>query len=76
METNVGATDRRVRTAIGAIVGLVSLGILGGVVPLPMVASPVLGIIAIMALGTAATGTCGLYSVIGVSTCPMDSDSR
>ena len=75
MAQNVGATDRKVRTAVGAIAGLVSLGILGNAVPLPAVLSPVLGVIALVMLGTAATGTCGLYAVLGVDTCPMDSES-
>ncbi len=74
MDKNVGSTDRRVRTAIGAIVGTLSLATLIGVVPLPAIVAPVLGIVAIAALGTAATGTCGLYSLIGVDTCRVRSD--
>lgn len=73
MEQNVGTTDRRVRTAVGAVLGIVSLGILGGAVALPSVLSLVLGLLALVLLGTAATGTCGLYSALGVDTCPVDS---
>jgi len=74
MNTNVGSIDRRVRTAFGALSGILSLTILAGVVALPAVASLVFGVVALMLLGTAATGTCGLYSVLGVDTCSMRSD--
>ncbi|KDS90434.1 hypothetical protein FK85_14685 [Halorubrum saccharovorum] len=70
MQKNVGTTDKRVRTAFGAVLGIVSLGTLGGVVPLPELAAPVFGIAALLMLGTAATGTCGLYALLGVDTCP------
>lgn len=32
-------------------------------------------VITIISLVTAATGTCGLYSVLGVDTCSMDSET-
>ncbi|WP_144922990.1 YgaP family membrane protein [Halorubrum salsamenti] len=70
MQQNVGVTDKRVRTALGAVLGIASLGTLGGAVPLPALAAPVLGVIALVMLGTAATGTCGLYALLGVDTCP------
>ena len=69
MEQNVGSLDKTVRIAAGAVAGLLSLAVLGGQVGLPAVASPVLGVVALVMLGTAATGTCGLYSVLGVDTC-------
>ena len=72
MDKNVGLADRKVRTLIGAVAGLVSLAILADAVSLPELASPVLGVVAILMLGTAATGTCGLYSLLGVDTCPAD----
>lgn len=75
MDTNVGSMDRQVRTAVGAIAGLFSLGILGDILALPETLAAVLGIVAIVMLGTAATGTCGLYSVLGVDTCSLDSDT-
>ncbi|QSG15139.1 YgaP family membrane protein [Halapricum desulfuricans] len=71
MEQNVGSLDKSVRIAIGAIAGIVSLAILGGQIGLPEIASPVLGIVAVMMLGTALTGTCGLYSVLGIDTCSV-----
>lgn len=76
MELNVGATDRAVRTAAGAVAGIVSLATLAGVVALPALAAPVLGVIAIVLLGTAATGFCGLYSALGVDTCSTGIDMR
>lgn len=77
METNVGATDRQLRTALGAVLGTVSLAALAGLSGLPSVLSPVLGVLSLVLLGTAATGTCGLYTALGVDTCSMQSkDAR
>jgi hypothetical protein len=73
MAQNVGAMDRQLRTGIGAVAGAVSLAVLGNVVSLPPVLSPILGVVALVMLGTAATGTCGLYSVLGVDTCSTES---
>ena len=72
MYQNVGATDKRVRTGIGAVAGVASIATLASVGPLPALAAPVLGVVALAMLATAATGTCGLYSLLGVSTCPAD----
>lgn len=76
MDKNVGSMDRKVRTALGALLGVVSLGILAGAVPLPSIASPVLGVVALVMLGTAATGTCGLYVALGLDTCPAQSAEK
>ena len=70
MDTNVGATDQSVRTIIGAVAGGASLAILFGLLGGPAILSPVLGLVAIIMLGTAATNSCPLYSVLGMSTCP------
>ncbi|MDT3437190.1 DUF2892 domain-containing protein [Haloarcula sp. 1CSR25-25] len=72
MEQNVGATDKRVRIGLGAIAGLVSIGVLAGALPLPLLAAPVLGLGAVILLVTGLTGFCGLYSVLGMDTCPVD----
>jgi hypothetical protein len=72
MERNVGSLDQNVRIVVGALAGLLSLATLGGQVGLPDVAAPVLGIVAVVALVTGLSGTCGLYSVLGVSTCPAE----
>jgi hypothetical protein len=75
MDKNVGATDQQVRTVVGALAGTGSIAILADALSLPEILAPVLGVVAIAMLVTAATGTCGLYSLIGVDTCPMDSDA-
>jgi hypothetical protein len=72
METNVGGTDRRVRLVVGALAGLASLGTLGNLVELPAVVSPVLGVVALVMVTTSLTGSCPLYSVLGVRTCPAN----
>ncbi|MDB9250988.1 YgaP-like transmembrane domain [Halorubrum ezzemoulense] len=76
MNQNVGAMDKRVRTAVGAVAGAASLATLAGTVPLPEIAAPVLGVVALAMLATAATGTCGLYAVLGIDTCPADAGPR
>ena len=75
MKQNVGATDRQLRTLLGAVAGAGSLATLADAVSLPQIAAPVLGVIALVMLGTAMTGTCGLYSLLGVDTCAMKSDT-
>jgi hypothetical protein len=68
MEQNVGNTDGLVRIVVGAVAGLVSLGIVSGTVGLPAILSPVLGLVAVILLVTGATNTCPLYSVLGLNT--------
>ncbi|WP_435093156.1 YgaP family membrane protein [Halorubrum sp. N11] len=70
MNQNVGSTDKLVRTALGAVLGTVSLATLVGAVSLPALAAPVLGVASLLMLGTAARGSCLLYSLLGVDTCP------
>lgn len=69
MDKNVGEVDKLVRIALGAVSGIASLAVLGGMLALPNVAALVLGVVSLILLGTALTGTCGLYSVLGVDTC-------
>ncbi|WP_181687213.1 YgaP family membrane protein [Halorhabdus salina] len=76
MEKNVGGTDRQIRTLLGGLAGAVSLAILANVISLPALLSPVFGVIALMMLGTAATGSCGMYTLVGMDTCSMDSKAR
>lgn len=72
MEENVGDTDSIVRIALGAVAGLLSLGILADVLPsslaLPEIASPILGVVAIVLLATGFTSKCALYSALGMDT--------
>lgn len=72
MLENVGAKDRSVRTAVGAVAGTVSLALLTGMFAVPAVVSPVLGVGSLVMLGTAATGSCPAYSLLGLDTCPRD----
>lgn len=72
MEENVGDTDKIVRIVLGAVSGLLSIGILTDVLPeslsMPMIASPILGLVAIVLLATAFTSKCALYSALGINT--------
>ncbi|MDH5019830.1 YgaP family membrane protein [Halobacterium rubrum] len=68
MERNVGSTDAVVRVLLGALLGVASLAILGDYVEAAAILSPVLGLVAVILLATGLTNTCGLYSVLGVST--------
>jgi hypothetical protein len=72
MDINVGATDKSVRTIVGAVAGVLSLATLAGQLTVPDLASPVLGIVALIMLGTAATRSCPVYSILGMSTCPRN----
>jgi len=73
MNRNVGSLDQTLRTAIGAVAGAVSIATLAEVISLPMVLSPLLGIVAVMMLVTAAVGTCPVYSLLGIDSCPRES---
>ena len=75
MEENVGDTESLARIAIGAVVGIVSIvllvqskGMVSEIVPLPVVASPVLGVAALALVGTGLTSKCGMYSALGIDT--------
>jgi hypothetical protein len=74
MNQNVGSTDGVLRTAVGAVAGAVSIAVLAGALSLPTVLSPVLGVIAVVMLTTAAVGTCPVYSVFGVDSCSRGSN--
>ncbi|MBS3968223.1 MAG: DUF2892 domain-containing protein [Truepera sp.] len=65
MKVNVGTTDRILRVIVGLVAALMVLfGGVGGVLAV------VLGIVAAALLLTAALGHCGLYRLIGITTCP------
>lgn len=72
MEENVGNTEGLVRIALGAVAGLLSLGILADVLPssltLPEIASPILGVVALALLATGYTSKCALYNALGMDT--------
>jgi hypothetical protein len=73
MEQNVGSSDKLLRTAFGAIAGIVSLAILANFVSAPAALSPVLGLVAIIMLATGTMGTCPIYSLLGVNSCSRNS---
>jgi Protein of unknown function (DUF2892) len=61
MKTNVGSIDRFARVLIGLLlITLAALGTIG-----------VWGWIGVVPLATAIFSVCPLYSVLGISTCPM-----
>ncbi|WP_299267900.1 YgaP family membrane protein [Halorientalis sp.] len=76
MNSNVGSTDQALRTAVGAVAGVASIAILGQAVSLPAVLSPVLGLVAMVMLTTATVGTCPIYSMFGIDSCPRGSTQR
>jgi Protein of unknown function (DUF2892) len=60
-KTNVGTLDRIARVVLGlALIALTLTGAIG-----------VWGWIGVVPLATAAFSTCPLYSLLGVSTCPL-----
>ncbi len=69
MEQNVGNTDKLARILVGAVLGIISIAALAGVGSLPAIVSPIAGLFAIVFLSTAAMGSCGLYSLLGINTC-------
>lgn len=65
-KNNVGSIDRAVRVAIG--LGLLAIVFVGPKTPF--------GWLGLIPLATAALGTCPLYSILGVSTCPSKTAAR
>ncbi|RXR30467.1 YgaP family membrane protein [Sphingobium fluviale] len=60
-KTNVGGIDRVLRIILGVV--LIALAVSGKLVPW--------GWIGVVPLLTGLFGTCPLYSLIGLSTCPL-----
>lgn len=65
-KNNVGNLDRIVRVAVG--LGLLAIVFVGPKTPF--------GWLGLIPLATAALGTCPLYSILGVSTCPTKTATR
>jgi hypothetical protein len=61
LKQNEGTTDRVLRVLLGAI--LIALVFVGPETPL--------GWIGVIPLATGLLGTCPIYSLLGISTCPM-----
>ena len=75
MEENVGLMDQKVRIALGAVSGILSLLVLAQsqnlvseMLPLPAIASPLLGLVALVLLVTGYRKKCQLYAMIGMDT--------
>jgi hypothetical protein len=75
MEKNVGDMDSKLRLAVGAVLGAVSLVILAqslnlvsGLVPLSAIYSPILGVISAALLATSYTRECPICEAAGVDT--------
>ncbi len=63
MKQNVGSADRAIRIILG--LALLAFYFLGEG------SMRWVGLIGIIPLATAALGTCPLYSILGISTCPV-----
>jgi len=62
---NEGSTDRVIRVVIGLVALITGLFFLTGTM---QVVSLIVGVIALI---TGAIGFCGLYALVGISTCPI-----
>jgi sulfite exporter TauE/SafE len=68
MNTNIGSIDRVVRIVAGVALLAFALGYIA-----PGTGWNWLGWIGVVPILTAALGNCPLYSLLGVSTCPLKS---
>ncbi len=72
MDQNVGQTDQIVRIVLGAVTGLLSIGILTGFTDtyfqITDIASPILGVVSLVLLATGFMGKCYLYNALGMDT--------
>jgi uncharacterized membrane protein len=65
MKKNMGSIDRVIRVVLAVAFGLLVLtGTVSGVLAI------IMGVLAVVFLGTAAIGFCPLYAPFGISTCP------
>ncbi len=63
MTRNVGGIDRALRIVVGLALLSLIVAVEGG--------ARWLGLIGILPLASGLFGTCGAYSLLGISTCPM-----
>jgi Protein of unknown function (DUF2892) len=64
MKKNVGSTDKMVRLVLAAVFFSLFFVLQGS--------ARFIGLVGIVPLFTALAGTCPLYSLMGMSTCPVD----
>jgi hypothetical protein len=70
MQKNMGIADRVIRLIIAVVFAvLIALGTVKGAL------AWVLGILALILLGTSAVGFCGLYKVLGICTLKQEGSS-
>lgn len=62
MKSNLGGIDKLLRIAVGLVV--IALGLFG---PIGW-----WGLLGLVPLATGMLGTCPVYSMLGVNTCPLD----
>lgn len=67
---NEGPLDRGIRAVLGLLALVAAFTLLNGIWQI------IAGVVAFMLLVTAATGTCMLYSVLGINTCPTKPAER
>lgn len=67
MPRNVGSADRVIRTVLAIALLAVGLGVIQGFVGVLM------AVVAVVFLVTATLGSCPIYTVLGLRTCPMRS---
>ncbi|MBN1823186.1 MAG: DUF2892 domain-containing protein [Endomicrobiales bacterium] len=66
MKKNVGTADRVVRVVLALVIAALVFGkFVSGILAL------VLGALALILVFTAVVGWCGIYSLLGVNTCPV-----
>ena len=66
MKKNVGGLDRVVRIVVGLVLmGLAATGMVGG-----------WGWLGAVVLATGVFSFCGLYTVLGMNTCPLKTDAK
>lgn len=61
MKRNIGKTDKTVRFIVGAIVILIGI-----------FTKSWWGLLGLLPIITALAGRCGLYTLLGISTCPLE----
>ena len=69
MEITVGKTDKVIRIIVGIILLIVAFAF-----PVGTVWTVILVILGIIALATAISGFCLLYSLLGINTCGTDAE--
>lgn len=68
MDKNVGGLDRQIRIVLGAVLGALSLAILGEYIEAQMILSPVLGVISLVLLATGYAQKCPVSDAVGKNT--------